>query len=137
VAEQAGWLSDHAVNNTFDANGWAVTFSSAASDARCARLTEQRERAGRVELAFLTYAYALEPDYPIGAARMRRDTRVFGVIASFLGEDLALDYESDAATLRLKRALALSPSPRNRLNPMGGRSRASRKRPTKLSTVTW
>lgn len=38
---------------------------------------------------------------------MRRAARAFGVIASFLGDELALDFDSDAATARLKWRLAL------------------------------
>lgn len=105
VAAQAGWLSAHAMNNSFNANDWSAVLSQAAFAARRLRLLEQRERAGRIELALIVYAYALEPNHPRQAARMRRAARGFGVIASFLGDSLALDFESAAATARLKRAL--------------------------------
>lgn len=119
IATQADWLSRRTVNNSFATGDWATMLSPAAFGARRARLIEQRERAGRIELALLVYAYALEPRHPNDAARMRRAARGFGVIASFLGDDLALDFESDAATARLKRALgplafaaqALAPRP--------------------------
>jgi hypothetical protein len=105
VAAQGGWLSKHAVNNSFSATDWSMPLSPPALGAWQARLLGQRERAGRIELALLVYAYALEPGHPQQAAPMRRDARGFGVIASFLGDSLALDYESAADTANLKRAL--------------------------------
>lgn len=106
VATQAGWLSEHAVNNSFNSADWRVPLSPPELAAWHVRLLNQRERGGRIELALILYAYALEPQHPTQAAAMRRTARGFGVIASFLGDDLALDYESSADTANLRRALA-------------------------------
>jgi hypothetical protein len=105
VARQAAWLSQHAVNNTLNASAGIAAFSQTALDARRMKLIEQRERMGRIELALVMYANALEPGYPGRAARMRRAGRAFGVIAGYLGDEFALDFENDAATRRLKRRL--------------------------------
>lgn len=107
VASEAAWLSSHAINNSFRGGDWLAMLSAGTLRARRAQLIEQRERAGRIQLALIVYAYASEPDFPAQAARMRRAARAFGVIASFLGDDLALDFESDAATARLKWRFAL------------------------------
>ncbi len=118
VAAQAGWLSAHALNNSFDASDWGVMLSRGAFAQRRAHLREQRERAGRIELALLVYACALEAGHPTQAARMRRAARGLGVIASFLGDDFALDFESDAATARLKSALGRLADAAGPLSPL-------------------
>jgi len=102
-----GWLSSHAINNSFRDGAWLALLSPATSRARRAQLLEQRERAGRIQLALIVYAYALEPGFPRQAAGMRRAARDLGVIASFLGDGLALDWETEAATARLKWRLGL------------------------------
>ena len=107
IAAEAAWLSSHAINNSSSRGDWLAMVSPSALQARRAQLFEQRERAGRIELALIVDAYALEPDFPRPAARIRRAARAFGVIASFLGDSLALDFESDAATARLKWRLGL------------------------------
>ena len=107
IAAEAAWLSSHAINNSFSRGDWLAMLSPSALRARRAQFFEQRERAGRIELALIVDAYALEPDFPRPAARIRRAARAFGVIASFLGDGLALDFESDAATARLKWRLGL------------------------------
>lgn len=107
VASEAAWLSAHAVDNSLRGREWLAMLSPTALRARRAQLLEQRERAGRIQLALIVYAYALEPDFPPQAARMRRTARDFGVIASFLGDDLALGFETDAATARLRWRMAL------------------------------
>jgi hypothetical protein len=107
VASEAAWLSSHAINNSFRGGVWPAVLSPAASRARRAQLLEQRERAGRIQLALIVYAYALEPGFPRQAAGMRRAARDLGVIASFLGDGLALDWETEAATARLRWRLGL------------------------------
>jgi hypothetical protein len=107
VAPEAAWLSSHALNNSLRAGEWLAILSPATLRARRAKLLEQRVRAGRIQLALIVYAYALEPGFPRPAAQMRRAARDFGVIASFLGDGLALGWESDAATARLRWRLNL------------------------------
>ena len=107
IAAEAAWLSSHAINNSSSRGDWLAMLSPSALPTRRAQFFEQRERAGLIELALIVDAYALEPDFPRHAARIRRAARAFGVIASFLGDSLALDFESDAATARLKWRLGL------------------------------
>jgi len=107
VASEAAWLSSHAIDNSLRGREWLAMLSPAALQTRRAQLLEQRERAGRIQLALIVYACALEPGFPRQAARMRRAARDFGVIASFLGDGLALGFESDAATARLKWRMGL------------------------------
>ena len=107
VAAEAAWLSSHAVNNSSSRGDWLAVLSPSALQTRRAQFFEQRERAGLIELALIVYAYALEPDFPRHAARIRRAARAFGVTTSFLGDSLALDFESEAATARLKWRLGL------------------------------
>jgi hypothetical protein len=107
VASEAAWLSTHAINNSLRGGEWLAMLSPATLRARRAQLIEQRERAGRIQLALIVYANALEPGFPRQAARMRRTARDFGVIASFLGDGLALGWETDAATARLRWRLGL------------------------------
>ncbi|MGH7915371.1 MAG: hypothetical protein ACREPW_12100 [Candidatus Binataceae bacterium] len=107
VATEAAWLSSHAINNSFRGGDWMTMLSPAALQSHRAQLLEQRDRAGRIQLALIVYAHALEPDFPRQAVRMRRGARAFGVIASFLGDGLALDFETDEATARLKWRLGL------------------------------
>jgi hypothetical protein len=102
VASDAAWLSSHTIDNSLRGDAWLTPLNPAAMRARREQLANQRERAGRIELALLIYSYALEPRFPRGADRVRRAARAFGVIASFLGDDLALDYETEAATARLR-----------------------------------
>lgn len=107
VADEAAWLSAHALNNSPGGWGWLAMLSPTALRTRHAQLLAQRERAGRIQLALIIYAYALEPAFPPQAARMRRAARDFGVVASFLGDDLALGFETDAATARLRWRMRL------------------------------
>ena len=107
VAAEAAWLSSHAINNTRHGDGWAAMFSRGRSRARRAQLLDQRARAGRIQLALLVYAGALEPAFPRQAAAMRRAARSCGVIASFLGDGLARGFETGAATARLRWRLGM------------------------------
>jgi len=107
VAPEAAWLSSHAINNSLRGGEWLAMLSPARLRARRVQLLEQRERAGRIQLALIVYASALEPRFPRQATAMRRAARDFGVIASFLGDGLALGWESDAATARLRWRLGL------------------------------
>lgn len=108
IAAEAAWMSSHAINNSSSRGDWLAVLSPSALPTRRAQFFEQRERAGLIELALIVDAYALEPDFPRHAARIRRAARAFGVIASFLGDSLALDFESDAATARLKMAAGIA-----------------------------
>ena len=102
VAADAAWLSAHAIDNALRSDEWVAMFSPGKLRARRTQLLEQREHAGRIQIALLVYAAALEPSFPPQAAAMRRAARSFGVIASFLGDGLARGFETGAATARLR-----------------------------------
>jgi hypothetical protein len=102
VAAEAAWLSAHAIDNALPGGEWIAMFSPGTLRAQRTQLLEQRERAGRIQLALLLYAAALEPSFPPQAAAMRRAVRSFGVIASFLGDGLACGFETGADAARIR-----------------------------------
>jgi hypothetical protein len=102
VAAEAAWLSAHAIDNALPGGEWIAMFSPGILRAQRTQLLEQRERAGRIQLALLVYGAALEPPFPPEAAAMRRAARSFGVIASFLGDRLACGFETGADAARLR-----------------------------------
>ena len=59
---------------------------------RRARLKEQRIHAGRVALATLVLAYALEADHPETAETVRGSVRGFSSIAAFLSDEWSIDF---------------------------------------------
>jgi len=70
-------------------------FSPDGLRARHARMDEQRFRAGRIEIAFLIYAYAMEPISRGQAHRLRDEARGFGSMASFLSDESAIGLVGD------------------------------------------
>lgn len=101
IADEARWLQVNAVNNAITLRDWRLIASRTAIQRFRRRLRSQRQSAGRIELASLVYALTLEPVAPRQARTMRRIARGFGVIASFLGDDFALDFLSDSAIAEL------------------------------------
>ena len=96
VADNAEWLGREAVNNKMPPTGATVKFFSPdALRARRARMDEQRFRAGRIEIAFLIYGYAMEPMSPDQAHRLRNEARGFGFMASFLSDDDPIGFVGD------------------------------------------
>ncbi|MGH7907173.1 MAG: hypothetical protein ACREP6_11140 [Candidatus Binataceae bacterium] len=107
IAQSAGWLGEHAVNNSMTiVDGRAIFLERAKFFRnRHRELDQQRVYAGRLELAALLYAYSLEPARPVMARQMRNAARGFGVIAGFLSDPLALDFQTTENHRLLKKNL--------------------------------
>lgn len=103
VADESLWLADHAVNNRIDPI--AEVLSSEGLGQRRARLLVQRARAGRIAMATLILAYALEADHPAEAKEMRDVVLGFERIAVFLGDELCVDYVDAERHERLRENL--------------------------------
>jgi hypothetical protein len=104
VETEARWLSEHAVNNRMAP---AEDFFSSQRLAERRRVQlEQRTHAGRLELATLVYAYALEATDPVTAKGVRGAARGFGNIANFLGDDATLDFISASRHERMRHNMA-------------------------------
>ncbi len=133
IGTEAAWLSEHAVNNSFTLGDATALWTSTQTflRRRRTRLSRQRFHAGRIELACLIYSAVLEgaashpaAPTPIGAAAvystgqspaailakqaaaMRAAAREFGVMASFLSDDFALDFVGSARQHRMTANLA-------------------------------
>jgi len=119
IVAEAGWLGHNAVNNSISFANLLSGWSHATREQFRSRLAEQRVRAGRIELACLIYAWALEPTNPEQAFELRRAAFDLGVIASYLGDDYALDFLGDGQLTRMRdRFLELaSSSDRSALYP--------------------
>lgn len=102
IAREAAWLGANAVNNTVRLGNWR----SDEQRRYRAALALQRTHAGRLELAALLDAEALETSAPAEALRMRRAARGFGVIASMLGDEMCIDYLSNQRLTRLRESFA-------------------------------
>jgi hypothetical protein len=100
VPDDARWLSEHAMNNTL--GDVKDLFSKGAIEARRIRLREQRIHAGRIAVAALVYAYALEPKYPRLAEGSRGSVRGFSSIAAFLSDEWSIGFIGDARHQRLR-----------------------------------
>ncbi|MGH7931748.1 MAG: hypothetical protein ACREQN_01130 [Candidatus Binataceae bacterium] len=111
IANEGRWLAANAINNSLALANWHRMVSATAFDEFQHRLALQRAHAGRLELACIIYAYALEGDAEGGvnggdAHEMRRVARGMGVTASFLGDGLALDFIGGARFAELRRNFA-------------------------------
>ncbi|MCP5109628.1 MAG: hypothetical protein GY953_02210 [bacterium] len=67
--------------------------------------TEQKAHAGRIQIAFLIYGYALEATAPDIAREVRSSVRDWGGIANFIGDETAIDYLDDARFERFRKTL--------------------------------
>jgi len=107
LADAATWLADHAVNNRLGKPDQIVSKHWLTEHRR--QLEAQRTEAGRMMLAALLLARALEPMDSGSAREMRGGVRAFGGIATFLGEESSIDFIDDARHERLRdnlRAMA-------------------------------
>jgi hypothetical protein len=100
---EALWLADHAENNKMPP--FRVLFSKDVMEDWRVRMMWQRIHAGRMQLLVTVYAFALEPQHPDVAERVRGSAREFGSLANFLGDETALDYIDDARFARLRQNL--------------------------------
>jgi hypothetical protein len=95
LEENADWLGDHAINNQMAPPAVLLrNIHAAALQARRRRMDVQRFHAGRMEMACLVYAYALEPTSPGRARSFRNRAWGFAEIGSFLSDDDPLGYIS-------------------------------------------
>jgi len=90
VAEESRWLAEHARNNVLEPVGEVLSREGIAH--RRAYLMEQRIHAGRVAVATLVLAYALEEEDPEMAGTVRRCVRGFSSIAAFLSDEWSINF---------------------------------------------
>jgi hypothetical protein len=125
VERNAEWLACHAVNNGTPPFADLISLMTAAGRAAYRRrLDAQRFHAGRLEVATLVYAYALEPRQPAEAKRLRLAAMDFGTIASYLSDADPLGRISAARHAQFRRnmealAIAVSAHP---ADPSGARA---------------
>jgi len=105
ASADAQWLADNAVNNTL-APIEELT-SSAGITGRRSKLLEQRIHAGRITVAALVYAHALEPEHPDLAHTVRGSVRAFASLAAFLSDEAMVDFQSEARHRRLRENFRL------------------------------
>ena len=55
-------------------------------------MARQKAHVGRILVAVLVYAFAVEDDDPELAAGVRRSARGWGAVANFVGDETAMDY---------------------------------------------
>lgn len=103
LRREALWLADNAVNNTMPP--LRTVLDPARLEEWRARMWRQRIRAGRMSLAVLAYAHALERLDPETARGARNAARDFGTLANFLGDETAIDYISEQRFQRLRENL--------------------------------
>jgi hypothetical protein len=101
VDREIDWLLANARPNLFPPP--ATLFNVVAIREHRAMLAEQKAHVGRIQLAVLLYAFAIEGDEPELAAGVRRSARGWGGVANFLGDETAMDYVDEA---RFRRFLA-------------------------------
>ena len=121
LADNAEWLGDNAVNNKMPAaTELRHLLRKSALVARRIKTDQQRFRAGRMEIACLVYAYAIEKKWPESAHKLRNAARGFGAMASFLSDGDPVGYIDDARHAQFKSnmlafAAAIRESPQGSL----------------------
>jgi hypothetical protein len=103
-AQEADWLATNSQNNRMP--GVGELLSTEAVMRYRARAREQRTRAGRIQVAILVYAFALEENHPDSARGARGAARDFGGVANLLGDEATLDFRTEADHRQLKANLA-------------------------------
>ncbi|MFC1660724.1 hypothetical protein ACFL3S_04540 [Gemmatimonadota bacterium] len=103
IRREVGWLVDHGVPNVFPEP--SILFDPEAMQAWRADMVVQKARAGRIQLAVLLYAYAVEAEHPQIAAGVRRSAGGWGSVANFIGDETALDYVDEARFERFRENL--------------------------------
>jgi hypothetical protein len=103
VEREIGWLVDNAVPNLFPPA--TMLFNVAEIRAHRARMSLQKAHVGRIQLAVLLYAFAVEEDNPDLAACVRRSARGWGSVANFIGDETAMDYVDEERFERFKTNL--------------------------------
>ncbi len=104
LADNADWLGDNAINNKIPPRAdLAKLWSKKGLDAYRVRMDRQRFRAGRMEIACLVYAYAIENESPKVAYQVRGVARGFGEMAGFISDGNTVGFMSDARFELFKR----------------------------------
>jgi len=103
VQREIGWLAENAVPNLFPSP--TMLFNVAELRAHRERMARQKAHVGRIQLAVLLYAFAVEGDRPELAAGVRRSARGWGSVANFIGDETAMDYVDEARFERFRQNL--------------------------------
>jgi hypothetical protein len=90
IEREAAWLVENAVPNVFPPP--SMLFNVAEVRARRERMAIQKLHVGRIQLAVLLYAYAIEGEHPEVASGVRHAARGWGGVANFVGDETAMDY---------------------------------------------
>jgi len=98
IERETAWLTENAVPNLFPPA--TMLFDVSEIRARRERMAIQKTHVGRIQLAVLLYAYAIEAEHPELAAGVRRAGRGWGGVANFIGDETALDYIDEARFAR-------------------------------------
>ena len=104
LADNADWLGANAINNKTPTRADLGKLGlKKGIDARRVRMNQQRFRAGRMEIACLVYAYAIENQSPEVAGQLRGAARGFGEMAGFISDGSPVGFMSDAQFELFKR----------------------------------
>ncbi len=104
LAGNADWLGDNAINNKMPPRAEiAKLWSKKGLDAHRVKMDRQRFRAGRMEIACLVYAYAIENESPKVAYQVRGGARGLGEMAAFISDGNTVGFMSDARFELFKR----------------------------------
>lgn len=103
IRREIEWLVENAVPNLFPPA--TMLFNVSEIRAHRQRMARQKAHVGRVQLAVLIYAYAIEADDPDLAAGVRRSARGWGSVANFVGDETALDYVDEVRFERFRQNL--------------------------------
>ncbi|MGO9453616.1 MAG: hypothetical protein ACLQDV_21590 [Candidatus Binataceae bacterium] len=96
LEDSAEWLGHNAIDNEMAPPPVLIKrLHPAALEAHRREMDVQRSRAGRMEVACLVYAYAIEPISPHMAESFRNRAWGFAEMGSFLSDDDPLGYISD------------------------------------------
>jgi hypothetical protein len=105
VAQEGRWVAEHAENNRLAPP--ADWFSIQTMTARRQRFLEQRTHLGRMHLADLVYAYALEATAPGTAKGQRGAARGFGSLATILSDEACIDFIGPERHERMRGNMAV------------------------------
>ena len=103
IERESDWLLENAVPNLFPPA--SMLFNVAEIRAHRERMAVQKAHVGRIQLAVLVYAFAVEGDNPELAAGVRRSARGWGSVANFIGDETALDYIDEVRFERFRQNL--------------------------------
>jgi hypothetical protein len=103
ISREGSWLVENAVANVFP--DLSILFDEDGMRAWHDQMIEQKWRVGRIQLAVLLYAFAIEGQHPEVAAGVRRSAGGWGSVANFIGDETALDYVGEERFERFRENL--------------------------------